>query len=118
MASGLSEYKEMVDGLTKGGFTDPQTQALVEFLERVVSGLRDEMRDGFRAVHERLDRMDERLDRMDGRLNRMDDRLDRTDDRFDKLYDRIDSLKNWLIGGLSALIVTLISAIVALAVSL
>ena len=111
MASGLSEYKEMVDGLTKGGFTDSQTQALVEFLERVVSGLRDEMRDGFRAVHERLDRMD-------GRLNRMDDRLDRTDDRFDKLYDRIDSLKNWLIGGLSALIVTLISAIVALAVSL
>ena len=104
MVSGLSEYKEMVDGLTKGGFTDSQTQALVEFLERVVSGLRDEMRDGFRAVHERLDRMDERLDRMDTRLDRMD--------------DRIDSVKNWLIGGLGALNIALISAIVALAVSL
>ena len=92
----LSDYKQMVDGLTEGGFTDPQTRALVEFLGRVVSGLRDEIRDGFRAV---------------------DERFDRTDGRIDSLYERIDGVKNWLIGGLSALILTLISALVTLAVN-
>ena len=107
----LSDYKEMVDGLTEGGFTDPQTRALVEFVERVVSGLRDEMREGFRAVNERFDKVDERFDKVD-------ERFDRTDGRLDSLYDRIDSVKNWLIGGLSALILTLISALVALAVNL
>ena len=114
----LSDYKEMVDGLTEGGFTDPQTRALVEFVERVVSGLRDEMREGFRAVNERFDKVDERFDKVDECFHKVDERFDRTDGRLDSLYDRIDSVKNWLIGGLSALILTLISALVALAVNL
>ena len=107
----LGDHQEMVDGLTEGGFTDPQTRALVEFVGRVVSGLREELRDGFRAVNERFDRMDERFDRMD-------ERFDRTDGHIDSLYDRIDGVKNWLIGGLSALIVTLIGALATPAVNL
>lgn len=150
MASELGKYKTMVDGLTEGGFTDSQTQALVDVMTGVVSGLRDEMHDGFRALDKRIDGVDKRLDgmnerlggmdkridgvdkRLDGmderfrqiddRFNRIDDRFDRIEDRFndrfDKLYDHFDSLKNWLIGGLGTMIVTLIGAILALIVQL
>ena len=149
----IGEYKAMADGLAEGGFTDSQTQALVDVVAGVVSRLRDEMHDGFRALNERLDgvdkrldgvdehlrqidnrldrvderldrvderfaRIDERLDRVDERFDRVDERFDRLDDRFDRLYDRFDSLKSWLIGGLGMLNVTLIGAIVALAVRL
>ncbi len=118
MPTELGEYRAMVDRLAEGGFTDSQTRALVDFVAGVVSGLRDEMHDGFRALHERFDRIDDRIDQVDHRIDRVEDRLDRIDDRFDRINDRFDSLKNWLIGGLGTLVVSLIGAIVALTVHL
>ena len=111
-AVGRDEYREVLSRLDV-------VESRLDGVEREVQTLRSEMREGFRSVNDRFDRMqqqfDQRLDQMSGQF---DQRLDQTSGQFGKRLDqvdqRLDKMMRWTVGTI-ALFGTLITVLLAIA---
>ncbi|MNC30376.1 Chromosome partition protein Smc [compost metagenome] len=71
-------------------------EKLMEFMvgfQQQIGVLIQEQREGFREVHQRLDKVDQRLDKLEARMDKLEERMDKLEARMSKLELRMDKLE-------------------------
>jgi len=89
-----------------------------EELHAEIQAVRSEMREGFDKVDERFDKVDERFDKVDERFEKVDERFEKVDERFERIDARFDQVIATFNRRFDTLILTLIAAMIAAAVTL
>jgi predicted nucleic acid-binding Zn-ribbon protein len=58
-----------------------------------MEAFREEMRAGFKAVNQRLDKLEVRMEKLEQRMDKLEERMDKLEQRMEKLEERMEKLE-------------------------